>query len=99
MRTMFGADISEEKQAEYSVLLQADGAYPPSYIVCCKDDSTVPCVNSEKLYERLQELGVPSVLEEGEHGEHGFGDGRFSDVKDWMQHAVTFAEETAGPRS
>ena len=34
LKTMFGEDTSEEKQAEYSVLLQADGAYPPSYIVC-----------------------------------------------------------------
>ena len=95
LRTMFGGDTSEEKQAEYSVLAQADEDYPPSFIACCRDDATVPCVNSEKLYERLQELGVASVLEMGERGGHGFGDGRFSDVKDWMEHAAAFAEETA----
>ena len=92
LSTMFGDQASDGIKDRYSVLLQADGDYPPSYIACCKDDSTVPCVNSEKLYERLRELGVDAELEEGERGEHGFGDGRFSDVKDWMLHAAAFEQ-------
>ena len=93
MDTLFGADRSEERIKEYSVLEQMDPDYPPCYISCCRDDETVPCSNSEKMYEKMQELGIPSVLDEGDHGGHGFGDGRFADTKGWMERAVKFFEK------
>lgn len=93
LKTLFGQDTSDEKKDEYSVLLHAGNDYPPCYIACCRDDETVPCVNSQKLYEKLISLGIPAVLDEGEHGGHGFGDGRFSDVRGWMERAVKFMEE------
>lgn len=93
MDTLFGDDQSEERKEEYSVLEHMDQDYPPCYIACCRDDETVPCINSEKMYEKMQSLGIPAVLDEGEHGGHGFGDGRFADTKGWMERAVDFFAE------
>lgn len=92
LATMLGEDVSEERKQEYSVIGHIDGDYPPCYIACCRDDETVPCVNSEKMYETLQRNRIPSVLEMGEHGGHGFGDGRFADTNGWMERAAAFAE-------
>lgn len=81
LRTLFGAGWTEEKKEEYSVLSHMDREYPPCFVACCKDDATVPYINSVKLYEKLQQLHIPAVLELGEHGGHGFGDGRFCDLQ------------------
>ena len=70
-----------------------DQDYSPCDIACCRDDETVPCINSEKMYGKMQSLGTPVVLDEGEHGGHGFGDGRFADTKGWMEKAVKFWEK------
>ena len=77
---------------KYNVVNQIDADYPPCYIVCGKDDTVVPCVNSEKMKEKLDEAGVPAVLEEGEHAPHGFGDGTGTDVEGWPERAAAFLE-------
>lgn len=94
LTTLLGEDRSEQRLQEYSPLANMHADYPPCYIACCHDDETVPCVNSEKYYEKLQELGIPSVLEMGNKGGHGFGDGRFADTKGWIERAVRFADES-----
>ena len=87
---MFGKKPSEEKLAEYDIDTHMSKEYPPCYIVCGKDDSTVPPANSELLKKRLDELSIPAVLEEGEHAEHGFGDGRGTSVAGWIDRADSF---------
>ena len=75
---------------EYNVVDHIDADYPPCYIVCGKDDATVPCRNSELMRDRLAAAGVPAVLDEGEHAPHGFGDGTGTDVEGWPERALEF---------
>ena len=91
-KIMLGKNCSKEKEQEYRVLSHMSQNYPPCYIVCCKDDSTVTCINSEKLKEKLDELGISARLEEGEKGDHGFGEGRGTDVEGWIGRAIEFYE-------
>lgn len=91
--TMFGQGYSEEKACEYDIDTHMSEAYPPCYIVACKDDTSVPVINSCQLKKELDALGVPAILEIGENGGHGFGEGRGTDVEGWVNRAVSFAEE------
>ncbi len=90
LNIMFGKKPSNEKVLEYDVDAHMSKDYPPCYIVCGKDDSTVPPANSEKLKKCLDELSIPAILEEGEHAEHGFGDGRGTSVEGWIDRADAF---------
>ncbi|MBR1758695.1 MAG: alpha/beta hydrolase [Lachnospiraceae bacterium] len=90
LNCMFGKKPSQEKLAEYDIDTHMSQDYPPCYIVCGKDDSTVPPANSELLKKRLDQLSIPAVLEAGEHAEHGFGDGRGTSVEGWMDRADIF---------
>ncbi len=93
IKIMLGEDYTQEKQEKYNVAQHIGGSYPPCYIVCGKDDTTVPCKNSEFIKERLDALGIPAVLEEGEHAPHGFGDGTGTDVEGWPERAADFLEK------
>ncbi len=88
---MLGDDW-REKLGQYSVAEHIDADYPPCYIVCGRDDAAVPCRNSEMMKEQLDAAGIPSILEEGEHAPHGFGDGTGTDVEGWPGRAVRFLE-------
>ncbi|MCD8230419.1 MAG: alpha/beta hydrolase [Clostridiales bacterium] len=92
LKIMLGENYTEEDVQKYDVLSQVNEDYPPCYIVCGKDDETVPCYNSERLKARLDELGTPAVLNEVEHGPHGFGDGSGTDAEGWPEEAVAFLE-------
>ena len=81
-----------EKLDQYSVADHIDRDYPPCYIVCGKDDATVPSRNSELMKQRLDSTGIPSILEEGKHAAHGFGDGTGTDVEGWPERAMRFLE-------
>ena len=88
---MFG-EAWREKAVEFNVVDLIDADYPPCYIVCGKDDTTVPCKNSEEMKQKLDEAGVTAVLEEKEHAAHGFGDGTGTDVEGWPERAIAFLE-------
>lgn len=90
--TMLGEDYTQEMLEKYNICQQITADYPPCYIVCGKDDTTVPCRNSELMKESLDGNGVPCTLEAGEHAAHGFGDGTGTDVEGWPQRAVDFLE-------
>ena len=90
LNTMFGRKPSESLLQEYDVDSHMSKNYPPCYIVCGKDDSTVPSTNSELLKECLDNFSISAVLEEGEHAEHGFGDGRATSVEGWIDRADIF---------
>ena len=77
----------------FNVVDHIDADYPPCYIVCGKDDETVPCRNSQIMKEKLDNLGVAAILEAGEHAPHGFGDGTGTDVEGWPERAMAFIEE------
>lgn len=89
---MCGKDASQEEIEKYKVSNMLDTEYPPCFIVHCKDDSTVPYENSVYLYDRLKEYRIRTQLKLGEKGEHGFGDGRGTDVEGWPEEAIKFLE-------
>lgn len=69
-----------------------DGDYPPSFIGGCKDDPIVNPAHWNGLKEALDLAGVQNVLEVGESGGHGYGLGRNTAVKGWLERAVQFME-------
>ena len=89
---MFGENY-KKMIAQYNIADFVDSDYPPSYIVCGKNDTTVPPRNSELLKELLDQAGVPAVLNEGDNAPHGFGDGTGTDVEGWPEEAMKFIEE------
>lgn len=93
IKIMLGEDYTQEALEKYNVAQHIGECYPPCYIVCGKDDTTVPCRNSEILKERLDALGTAALLEEGEHAPHGFGDGTGTDVEGWPERAADFLEK------
>ena len=94
LKTMYGKKPSPEVLSAYNVCEHL-GDYPPCYIVCGRDDSTVPPVNSELLKRSLDARQIPAVLEEGEHAEHGFGEGRGTSVEGWYLRADEFISSLA----
>ena len=93
LTTCFGKNRTPELVADYDVDTNADADYPPTYLCCNKDDPLVDYHNSEDLKKVLDELEVPCILEEGESGGHGFGEGRGLQVEKWYERAMAFAME------
>lgn len=91
---MFEGDFTKYLD-DYNVVEHIDADYPPCYVVCGKDDATVPPVNSEVMVDLLKKQGTPAVLDEGEHAPHGFGDGTGTDVEGWPEKAIAFLEKLA----
>jgi len=57
-----------------SAINQVDADDPPMLLIHCKDDSTVPWLQSQAMYERLEEVGVEAAIKYYETGQHGFKD-------------------------
>lgn len=91
LKPMFGSNYADYLDA-YNIIDHINNTYPPCYIVCGKDDMSVPPVNSEQLMHLLQKAGVPAILEEGDHAPHAFGDGTGTDVEGWPDRAIDFLE-------
>lgn len=89
-KTMLGVSSKKAKDMEYNVDELVTKSYPPTYIVCCKDDNVVPTVNSMSLKKRLGELAIPSYIEVGQGGGHGFGEGIATSVEGWIERADEF---------
>lgn len=90
MKILFGADPSQQTVMAYDVDFQVDAAYPPTFLIACKDDDVVPCQHSIALKGRLEHFGIPVQLELDERGGHGFGDGGGTDAAYWPQRAEAF---------
>ena len=92
---LFGSDCAPGTIEQYDVLQNMTAAYPPCYLVHAKDDGTVDYRNSTDMAAKLDELGIPHVLELIETGDHGFGDGRGTAAYGWVDRALRFAESLA----
>ncbi len=92
LKPMFGEDFASYID-EYNIVDHIGEGFPPCYIVCGKDDMSVPPSNSERLAERLNAAGIPAALEEGGHAPHAFGDGTGTDVEGWPERAIAFLEK------
>ena len=93
LNTMLGENVSQEEIESYNVDTCADETYPPSYLVCCKDDPTVPYIHSVHLEKKLKKLNIPVEIEIGNRGGHGFGTGYGTDCEDWITRAIIFEQK------
>lgn len=64
---------TQARKDEFSMELNVPADMPPTYIVVCDDDPVVIPENSLRLYDALQEAGIPSKLARYPWGKHGFG--------------------------
>ena len=74
--SLLGKGAKNQTQAqkdEFSMELNVPADMPPTYIVVCDDDPIVIPENSLRLYDALQEAGIPSKLARYPWGKHGFG--------------------------
>ena len=73
----------------YSNERQVTPQTPPSFIIHCEDDKTVPVLNSLYFYEALVKNGVPAEIHVYPRGGHGFGLWNPLSVDQWpdrLQH-------------
>lgn len=89
---MLGENYTDEMVRTYSTIHNITDGYPPCYAVCCEDDDSVDYHDSVKLNEALKQLGIPSKLELGKSGGHGFGLGCGTDVDGWVLRATAFEQ-------
>ncbi|MBR5009481.1 MAG: alpha/beta hydrolase [Clostridia bacterium] len=92
LEPMFGENYAAYVD-EYNIVDRIGNGFPPCYIVCGRDDMSVPPSNSERLKRMLDDAGIPAVLEEGGHAPHAFGDGTGTDVEGWPERAMGFLEK------
>ena len=92
MNLILGEDQSEENFRRFNVIDQVNAEYPPCYVVCGKDDVTVPPTNSEELYNQLNKYEIPAKLEKADGAAHGFGDGEGTGAEGWPERAIAFME-------
>lgn len=70
---VLGADTTAENIRAHSQENFARADAPPTFLLHCNDDGTIPVGNSTLLYQTLRERGVASELHLFETGGHGFG--------------------------
>ncbi len=87
-RLLYG-NLPEPYQSQLEILPHCSN-FPPSYIVACLDDHTVPPDHAYHLSRALAENGIPHHLEFGAHGGHGFGTGEGTSVSGWTNRAIDF---------
>ena len=73
-----------------SATTHLDREDPPLLLMHCKDDATVPWFQSQDLYERMKQMGVPAEIELYETGGHGF---RTKDADAPIKRMVAFFRE------
>ncbi|WP_312077284.1 alpha/beta hydrolase [Chryseobacterium sp.] len=70
---LLGMKPSQELLKYYSNEIQVTGKTPPTFLLHCSDDKTVPVKNSLVFYEALQKEKVESEMHIFPKGGHGFG--------------------------
>jgi acetyl esterase/lipase len=84
----FGRDILRRYSAEQHL----GEFYPPTFLVHCKDDPTVPVISSAIFDRELTNAKVKHISEFPDHGGHSFGIGRGTGAEDWIKRAAAFWE-------
>lgn len=72
---------------------QVHGDMPPVFLVCCKDDPTVDCRNSENYSKALSDGGVNHIFLEYERSGHGFGISSMGGLNDWNERFLEWLAE------
>jgi len=87
------AGVAPADLPRYSPDTNVSAATPPTLLIHAADDTTVPVVNSLRMYEALHRAGVRSELHVFDRGGHGFGLRSIAgqDVAAWPSLVATFA--------
>lgn len=88
-----GEGWTRESLQEYGIENQIDPAYPPTYIVHCKDDNLVSFQGAVLLARALEREQAPYLFKPVDKGEHGFCLGLHMDAAGWLDEAVAFWED------
>ncbi len=96
-KMLLGDDVTDEVRLSYSLENHVKPSSPPLFLFHARDDSRVPCANSELLHAAARKAGVPSVLQFSESGGHGFGLGRpGTDAAEWPERFANWFREGSG---
>ena len=88
--TLIGENWTPELMEKASAEKNVTSAYPPVYMLQCKDDPTVPVASSELLAEALEKNGIQYLYRLIEKGGHGIGLADFTEAAGWLDEAVKF---------
>ena len=88
---LFGCPHEEAMQKEYEIPEHAE-TFPPCAIFLAAGDDLVDPENSKMLDRSLKTLNIPSRLEIGPTGGHGFADGSGMCMAGWTERAVKWFE-------
>lgn len=98
INTMIGRQWTTELFDMVSAEKHMSKAYPPTYLIHCQDDDTVPVHTSELQVEKYQELGIPYRFRKVRHCGHGFGTGDCTEAQGWQEEAAAFWEKQRNNR-
>ena len=88
---LFGCPHEEAMQKEYEIPEHTE-TFPPCAIFLAAGDELVDPENSKMLDRALKALSIPSRLEIGPDGGHGFADGSGMCMTGWTERAVKWFE-------
>jgi len=92
---LLGISPSKEKVAKFSNETQVDNATPKTFLVHATDDKSVPVENSIHYYLALKAHKIPVEMHVYEKGGHGFGLGKESTSKFWIQACEKWLKSNA----
>ncbi len=88
-----GRNSGRDLLSPYSVELNLDEDYPPTYIIQCKDDDKVNCSTVLRMEQSLKANGITHMIRFEETGGHGFGTADDKPFALWLKEAVTFLDK------
>ena len=88
-----GPEFSPSNQdwIQASAIAHVDKKDPPMLLIHCQDDSTVPWLQSQVMYDAMKGVGMNvSVIyyKEGGHGFNGLGDRPLNDMLDYFRESL-----------
>ena len=92
---LLGISPSKEKVAKFSNETQVDNTTPKTFLVHATDDKSVPVENSIHYYLALKDHKIPVEMHIYEKGGHGFGLGKESTSKFWIQACEKWLKSNA----
>ncbi|MBQ3865142.1 MAG: prolyl oligopeptidase family serine peptidase [Clostridia bacterium] len=84
---LYGCDLDTALQTAYEIPEHVE-YFPPCALFLSARDELVNPENSVMLHAALKEKGIPTLLEMGPSGGHGFGDGSGMCMEGWIKRGL-----------
>ncbi|MCR5716521.1 MAG: alpha/beta hydrolase [Lachnospiraceae bacterium] len=82
--------FTRDEIEKYSLDCTMDEDFPPTYLVHCEDDPTVPISNTHQTINLFDQHHITYRARIAPRGGHSFGLGIHTDAKGWLHDAVRF---------